>query len=59
MIKKISLLVLFLLVITTGKLVDTTTIVKIYQVDDLEFIDYVQDGELFKKVYIEDLTSDC
>ena len=59
MLKKVVLLVLFLLVITTGKLVDTTTIVKIYQVDDLEFIDYIQDGEFFKKVYIEDLTSNC
>lgn len=59
MLKKIALLVLLLLVITIGKVVDTTTIVRIYQVDDLEFIDYIQDGELFKKVYIEDLTSNC
>lgn len=57
MLKKIALLVLLLLVTTTGKLVDSTTVVRIYQVDDLELIDYIQDDNLYEKVLINDLTS--
>ena len=51
----VTILTLFML---TNSAVDTTTIIRIYEVDGYELIDYMQDDNLYVGVYYEDLMLD-
>lgn len=55
---KILLVTILTLFALTTSAVDTTTIVRIYEVDGYELIDYMQDDNLYVGVYYEDLMLD-
>ena len=55
MIKKIVAIAALLVFAYTNSSFDTTTIIKIYEIDNTQYVDYVQDGQEYVKVYIEDL----
>lgn len=55
---KILLVTILTLLALTNSVVDTTTIINIYEVDGYEFIDYMQDNNLHVGVYYEDLMLD-
>ena len=55
---KILLVTILTLFALTTSAVDTTTIIRIYEVDGLELIDYTQDNNLYVGVYYEDLMLD-
>lgn len=55
---KILLVTILTLFALTNSVVDTTTIISIYEVDDYELVDYMQDNNLYVGVYYEDLMLD-
>jgi hypothetical protein len=55
MIKKIIAITMLLVFAYTNSSFDNTTIVKIYEIDNTQYVDYVQDGQEYIGVYIEDL----
>lgn len=55
---KILLVTILTLFALTTSTVDTTTIIRIYEVDGYELIDYTQDNNLYIGVYYEDLMLD-
>lgn len=55
---KILLVTILTLLVLTNSVVDTTTIINIYEVDGYELIDYTQDNNLYVGVYYEDLMLD-
>jgi hypothetical protein len=55
MIKKIIAITMLLVFAYTNSSFDTTTIIKIYEIDNTQYVDYVQDGQEYIGVYIEDL----
>lgn len=55
---KILLVTILTLFALTNSAVDATTIVRIYEVDGYELIDYTQDNNLYVGVYYEDLMLD-
>lgn len=55
---KILLVTVLTLLALTNSVVDTTTIINIYEVDIYELIDYIQDNNLYVGVYYEDLMLD-
>ena len=55
MIKKIIAITMLLLFGYVNSSFDNTTIIKIYEIDNTQYVDYVQDGQEYVKVYIEDL----
>lgn len=55
---KILLVTILTLLALTNSPVDATTIIRTYEVDGLELVDYVQDNNLYVGVYFEDLMLD-
>lgn len=55
MIKKILAITALLVFAYTNSSFDNTTIIKIYEIDSVQYVDYIQDGQEYVKVYIEDL----
>lgn len=55
---KILLVIVLTLFALTTSAVDTTTIIRIYEVDGYELVDYTQDNNLYVGVYYEDLMLD-
>ena len=55
MIKKIVAITALLVFAYTNSSFDNTTIIKIYEIDNTQYVDYIQDGQEYVKVYTEDL----
>ena len=55
MIKKIIAIAALLVFAYTNSSFDNTTIIKIYEIDSVQYVDYVQDGQEYIGVYVEDL----
>jgi hypothetical protein len=55
MIKKIIAIAALLVFAYTNSSFDNTTIVKIYEIDNIQYVDYERDNNLYIGVYIEDL----
>lgn len=55
---KILLVTILTLFALTNSAVDITTIIRIYEVDGYELVDYTQDNNLYVGVYYEDLMLD-
>lgn len=55
MIKKIIAITLLLVFAYVNSSFDNTTIIKIYEIDGVQYVDYIQDGQEYTGVYIEDL----
>ena len=55
MVKKVIAITLLLVFAYTNSSFDNTTIIKIYEIDSVQYVDYVQDGQEYIGVYVEDL----
>ena len=55
MIKKIIAIIALLMFAYINSSFDNTTIIKIYEIDNVQYVDYIQDGQEYIGVYIEDL----
>lgn len=55
MIKKIIAITALLMFAYTNSSFDNTTIIRIYEQDGYQFIDYEKDNNLYIGVYVEDL----
>ena len=55
MIKKIIAIAALLVFAYTNSSFDNTTIVKIYEIDNIQYVDYEKDGQEYIGVYVEDL----
>lgn len=55
MIKKILAITALLIFAYTNSSFDTTTIIKIYEIDNIQYVDYEKDGQEYIGVYVEDL----
>ena len=55
MIKKIIAITALLVFGYANSSFDNTTIVRIYEVDNVQYVDYIKDGQEYIKVYVEDL----
>lgn len=55
MIKKIIAITALLVFGYANSSFDNITIVKIYEVDNVQYVDYIKDGQEYVKVYVEDL----
>ena len=55
MIKKIIAITMLLLFAYVNTSTDTTTIIRIYEKDGLQLVDYEMDNNLYTGVYVEDL----
>ena len=53
--KRVILLILLLLTIMSSRVVDTTIIKEIYEIDNVMYYDIIQDNNLYEKIYVEDL----
>lgn len=55
MIKKIIAITLLLIFAYVNSSFDNTTIIRIYEIDNVQYVDYEMDNNLYTGVYIEDL----